>query len=107
MVAGTLGRCGYFMGERLYAGRPSNPKGFFESPDINGINETLLAKVLPRRPPVIGRWFFRDRPVRTQRWLARVPLGTHMPSVATVESRITRLVAREVRCGLHDLDAQV
>ena len=98
MVAGTLARCGYFMGERLYEPRESNPKGFFESPDINGINESILAAVLPSRPPVIGRWFFRDRPVRRQRWLARVPLGTCMPSPVSIDSRIARLVAREPYC---------
>jgi hypothetical protein len=32
MVAGTLAGAGYFMGERLYRPRESNPRGFLESP---------------------------------------------------------------------------
>jgi len=98
MVAGTLARAGYFMGEGLYQPRDSNPKGFFESPDINGINESLLARVTPRRPPVLGRWFFRDRPQRNQRWLARVPPGAAIPCPARTARGIARLVGREPYC---------
>jgi len=29
MVAGTLAKSGYFMGDNLYPARESNPKGFF------------------------------------------------------------------------------
>jgi len=75
MVAGTLAKAGYFMGDHLYPGRESNPKGFFEDPEINGINEALLAQIVPKRPRLFGRWLFRSRPLQWQRWLGRVPVG--------------------------------
>ncbi|MDX1388819.1 MAG: hypothetical protein R3344_06490, partial [Acidobacteriota bacterium] len=74
MVAGTLAGAGYFMGEKLWDATPANPKGFFEDQEINAINEDLIAQVLPARPAVLGRWLYRDRPTRLQRWLARVPV---------------------------------
>jgi hypothetical protein len=43
MVAGTLAGAGWFVGARPYAPRSSNPKGFFESPDVNGVNELILS----------------------------------------------------------------
>lgn len=43
MVAGSLRRAGYFMGDALYPARDANPLGFFEDPEINGVNEALLA----------------------------------------------------------------
>ena len=93
-----LSRSGYFMGERLYRARGANPKGFFESPDVNGVNEDLLGRVIPGRPPLIGRWFFRERPARRQRWLARVPLDATIPSTRGLSKRISGLVARQPFC---------
>ena len=98
MVAGTLAQAGYFMGDHLYPSRHSNPKGFFEDPEINGINETLLAQVLPKRPPLLGNWFFRDRPTQGQRWLARVSLDTSIPSSPAITKRIQAIVANEPYC---------
>lgn len=43
MMGGILHSAGYFMGDWLYPGRDSNPKGFFENPDVNDINERILA----------------------------------------------------------------
>ena len=90
MVAGTLSKAGYFMGERLYKPRESNPKGFFEDPEINGINEALIAKVVPHRPPLIGKWLFHERPIEGQRWLAHVPLDIKFPTPARIIKRIQK-----------------
>lgn len=98
MVAGTLAKAGYFMGDHLYPGRESNPKGFYEDPEINGINEMLIAQVIPQRPRVLGKWFFRGRPLEGQRWLARMPVGTEIPSLSTVNERIQRATQREPFC---------
>ncbi|UCG17197.1 MAG: sulfotransferase [Phycisphaerales bacterium] len=98
MVAGVLANCGYYMGENLHPGRDSNPKGFFESPLINWINEELLAQVVPRRPPILGRWWFRDRPLPRQRWLARVPVGTLIPCPHPIATRIQAQVDRTPFC---------
>jgi hypothetical protein len=100
MVAGTLAGAGYFMGERLHAARDSNPKGFYESAEINQINEAILAQVLPQRPtdPVEAERS-RHIPVQGQRWLAQVPLGVSFPALSeTVEQRILRALARAPYC---------
>jgi len=98
MVAGCLAGGIYFMGDSLYPGRPSNPRGFFEDPEINGINEALLAQVLPRRPRFLGKWFFVSRPVEGQRWLAEVSLGTNIPCPQDLGRKIQELTSREPFC---------
>jgi GT2 family glycosyltransferase len=88
MVAGSLRRAGYFMGEQLYAPRDANPLGFFEDPEINGINEALLA------PHVAAE----QRLGANQLWLAaleRSVAGMPPPAIA---SRITALMRREPWC---------
>jgi hypothetical protein len=42
MLSGMLYQAGYYMGERLYPGRETNPKGFFECLTVNYINEKIL-----------------------------------------------------------------
>ena len=82
MAAGTLAGAGYFMGEHLHPARHSNPKGFFESGQINRINEAILSLVLPERPDEpVGSRLFRFRPTQGQRWLSHVPLGTRFPAL--------------------------
>jgi hypothetical protein len=98
MVAGTLAKAGYFMGDHLYPGRESNPKGFFEDSEINGINEALLAQIVPKRPRLFERWFFRSRPLQWQRWLARVPVGKKIASPPAIIGRIKRVTRREPYC---------
>lgn len=98
MVAGTLAKAGYFMGDYLWPARIGNPKGFFEDKEINEINEKLVAQVIPPRRKLIGRWFFPDRPIQGQRWLARVPVGTKIPAPPEIIERIERAVQREPYC---------
>lgn len=98
MVAGTLSRAGYFMGDRLYPATVSNPKGYFEDPEINDINEELIAPLIPKRPRFMGNWLFRDRLSYGQRWLARLQLGTHVPTPPEIGRRIQALVQREPFC---------
>ena len=98
MVAGCLAKSGRFMGDDLYPGRISNPKGFFESADINRVNENILAQVVPGRPRIIGRYLFRDRPLMWQRWLARVPVGMPILTTPEIDLSILKLVEREPYC---------
>ena len=68
MVAGTLAASGWHLAPDLFAPRAANPKGFFEAPEINGINEALLAPVLPDRPRLGAgqRWLgVPNAPVRS------------------------------------------
>jgi glycosyltransferase involved in cell wall biosynthesis len=87
MVTGALAGAGYFQGDALHAPRASNPKGFFEAPAINGLNEDLLAPMLADPDLLAG-----------QRWLG-VPRPGAVP-VATAEqrARMARLAAREPFC---------
>jgi Uncharacterized protein conserved in bacteria len=63
MVAGTLASAGYFIGDNLYPRLASNPKGFFEDPEINAINEDLLARILPKP--------FFDNTCGCRRWMPK------------------------------------
>jgi hypothetical protein len=99
LAAGMLSQAGYFIGERPYPGDVGNPKGYFEDKAINGLNEELLAPVVPGRPG--GRWgdlLFRSRPVMWQRWLAVVPAGTAIPRPAHLAERMRGLLARAPYC---------
>ncbi|MEE8467394.1 MAG: glycosyltransferase, partial [Planctomycetota bacterium] len=60
------------------------PKGFFETAEINGINEYLLAGALPAHPPL----------ERMQRWLAAAPLDLEFDLPAALGRRIGRLAER-------------
>lgn len=88
MVAGTLAQAGWFVGSRPYAPRSSNPKGFFESADVNGTNELLLSGVVPASEG-LRAW---------QRWLACLPEGVECASSPRAERWIRRLVAHEPFC---------
>jgi hypothetical protein len=98
MVAGTLAKAGYFMGEHLIPAREANSKGFFEDVEVNMINEDLLAPVAPRRIVLLRREIFRSRPLAGQRWLANLPLGTRIPRPSWIESRIEAATRREPYC---------
>lgn len=88
MLAGSFAAAGYFMGENLYPGRSSNPKGFFEGPQINSLNEKLLAPVVP---PAQGlhRW---------QLWLAQLDGGDAVRITPEIARGIAALVQREPFC---------
>jgi hypothetical protein len=101
MVAGMLAGAGYYMGAAplAYGTRPANPKGFFEDPEINSINEELLAPLVPRRPRGPARRLFRKRPGEGARWLARVPVATELvPPAPALRSRIDEQVSHEPYC---------
>lgn len=98
MLAGTLVKAGYFMGKDQYAAHPSNPKGFIEYADVNGINEQLLAGIVPGRSRFISRWFFKDRPLQNQSWLAQLPPATRFDVTPELEIRIRNLTSRKPFC---------
>jgi hypothetical protein len=100
MVAGTFFGKGYYMGSDLYAGTISNPKGFFESWDINSLNEHLLAQVVPRRPSLFfGKWFFRMRPIIGHVGLsARIPIGTPIPCPDKIKQKIRKNIGKIPFC---------
>jgi hypothetical protein len=102
MVAGTLSKAGYFMGDNLYGARENNPKGFFEDHEVNQVNEALLKQIVPNRPQWLPKFIrkrvFNRRPMQGQRWLARVPVGTEVPSTSFIDRCIERLTQRTPFC---------
>ena len=102
MVTGALAQAGYFMGNRptpaTTRAQESNPKGQYEDLEINEINEIILDLVVPKRPWLLGKFCFRDRPIKWQRWLARVPLDTQIPSPLTATKRIELLTQTQPFC---------
>lgn len=102
MVTGTLAQAGYFMGNyptpATVRVQETNPKGQYEDQEINEINEIILAQVVPDRPWLLGRWFFRDRLTQWQRWLAQIPLETRISSPSSVLSRIKALTKHQPFC---------
>lgn len=92
MLTGTLRNAGYYMGGRLYRPREANPKGFFEAPAINWINERLLKPhALSRSRYLFTRALRASFP--SERWLATIPVGTAIrPSLA-----LARRIRHQVR----------
>jgi hypothetical protein len=98
LLAGSLAGAGYYMGDYLYQGNAANPKGFFEDPEINGLNEALLAGVTPRKRGGLFAPWHRHRPGGGQRWLARVAPGTPIRCPRWVARRIAEETARTPFC---------
>jgi SAM-dependent methyltransferase len=84
MLAGTLASAGAWVGDDPYPPRAANPKGFFETAEINGINEAILALSLPPDEQ-LAQW---------QRWVARMPLERALRAAPDSAQRIRRMVAR-------------
>src|SRR5262249_44119007 len=88
MLAGTLSRAGYYMGEHLIPADASNPRGYFEDDEINAINEALLAPVTPAL----------SRPSYGWRWLASVPVGTPIACPPEIARRIEAQTSKAPFC---------
>ena len=88
MVAGSLKAAGYFMGDRLYPARDSNPRGFFEDPEVNGLNEALLARHVPAE----------QRLGPNQLWLAQLERSVPMPVTRDSALRLKALLERAPWC---------
>ena len=70
LVARLLAGAGYALGERLLPPDAGNPRGHFEDPEINHLNEELLAPYAERAAD-----HGYSRPLRHgERWLAAFPL---------------------------------
>jgi len=100
LMGGILHRSGYYMGEELYPARDTNPMGFFENAEINGINEDILAGFdysLSGFPnPYEGFRASPYHPGTGHRWLSLIPPRTLVQSSEEdVARRIAQAVAAE------------
>lgn len=97
LVSGILNRAGYYMGDNLMPATRANPKGFFESFDIEQINEDILRKSAQPTPS-----FLEPHPgtalAQGQLWLARVGRATPIESDDGIDRRIKREVSSEPFC---------
>jgi len=98
MVAGTLANSGYFMGENLLPPRHSNPKGFFEDPFINEINEEILSNVefglIDKINRDLSGRYFTDG----QRWLENLTKSARLRSSKNIEEQILKAVSNSPFC---------
>lgn len=100
MLAGILHQAGYFMGEAFHPPRDSNPKGFFEWPAINRINESLLAPLgrSPLRHRLIKAVLKKntvENPGPSQRWLMVPPAGADVgPVPSRTEAAIRSVLGK-------------
>jgi len=100
MAAGSLAKAGYDMGAGLKAGTPANPLGYFESAEINDINEDLLRPVaagLAGRP--VTAWNLpHPKLEKDQHWLACLPPGVEVPPAPGCDARMAAAAARAPFC---------
>jgi hypothetical protein len=96
LAAGMLSKCGYFMGENLYDGDADNPRGYFESHEINYLNEMLLESAVPA--PKASATGLCRQPGMMQRWLASPPLDIEFQENPDLEQRIRLLVSDRPFC---------
>lgn len=104
MLAGILHQAGYFLGDKLYPGRESNPRGFFEWGKINRINEDILS---PYDRKGLYALFYEKiikqhtvfSPGKNQHWLLALPdktaVSSHDPAII---KQIGQVVRREPFC---------
>jgi len=101
MLAGILHQAGYFMGDKLYLPRDSNPKGFFEWSAINKINEAILAPYGKKSlySLCLKKLFKKsvvEDPGRNQRWLMSLPLHVSVSNSSfPIEEEIRNVIERE------------
>ncbi|QDV05491.1 Chondroitin synthase [Planctomycetes bacterium Poly30] len=81
MVTGMLADAGWNVGDRPYEPRPANPKGFFETAEINGINEYLLSTAVTNEAPLRSM----------QHWLAYAPEPLDLEVSPGIRHRIEAL----------------
>jgi hypothetical protein len=98
MVAGLFSKAGCFMGENLHPAMDSNPKGFYEAPEINGINEEIIRTSGTKDESLRGRWFSSYHPQGGQRWLARLSPRSRVHSTQSIDDRIINLVKKTPFC---------
>lgn len=97
MVAGVLSNSGYFMGNDLYPPSESNPKGFFEAPQINEINEEIIELNSAKENKIL-KYLFRYSPVNGQRWLSVIDYRKKIISSPLIDEKITESLLYQPYC---------
>lgn len=98
LLAGLVHDSGYFMGDELLEPTTANPKGYFESREINTLNDELLASVTTVRPRKPLGYLFPLRLPSGLLWLADIDLDVEIRPNSEQLAQIRRLAAREPFC---------
>jgi hypothetical protein len=98
MLAGMMHESGYFMGDTLLEPTPANPKGYFESEEINTLNDELIASVVSVRPRKPRGYMYPWRLPSGLLWLANIDVDVELRPTSGQLARIRRLVANEPFC---------
>lgn len=101
LAAGMLAGAGYFMGRDMIGPTPGNPKGYFESHDIEQLNEAILRTVVPAKPQTrcaLRRWWYRRRPGKAHFWLAQLDPRITPHSSPAGDQQIQSLLATQPFC---------
>ncbi len=98
MLAGVMHGSGYFTGETLLKPTPSNPKGYFESEEINTLNDELISTVIPVRPRRPRGYLYPWRLPSGLLWLADIDLNVELQPNPEQATRIRRLLSRTPFC---------
>lgn len=108
LAAGTLASAGYFMGDTLLPPTEGNPKGYFESREVEAVNDALIVNML--RPqsrktrlmrllrPLPAQPNFEDAPPHQKHWLALIPPHVTPRASLKHQREIERLTARAPFC---------
>jgi hypothetical protein len=97
MAAGMLAKAGYFMGPNLMPATPGNPKGYFESFDIETINEDILKLVIPSKPKYF-KFFFKNRPGKGHYWLTALDTNVIVKGKPSIQKKIADLTTHTPYC---------
>lgn len=97
LLAGTLSRSGYFMGDHLWPLREYNPKGYFEDREVNLINNRLIARATKPSGERFGRLLRRSFP-QAKHWLALIPVGRPIRTPISLARQIAALTRRQPFC---------
>ena len=99
LTAGLFSKAGYFMGPRLHLPDPSNPKGFFESAEINQLNEALIAGAISPFSRLLDVVRSRKKFLKNKNfWLAQIPLKMKIPATAGLIQKMQGLTAKRPYC---------
>lgn len=97
LAAGLFSEAGYFMGNELMPPTEANSKGYFESFEIEKINESILRKYIKPKPKRFC-CFFSKRPGKGQFWLTRLPLKVMPEASEKTKSAIRNLLSNVNYC---------
>lgn len=105
MVAGTVAHPDFHIGESLIPADSDNPKGYFETVQINRINERIIGPVTHEFPrlicrnlkgagPLIRRWLFPSFTEMGLRVFAYIPLRKDIPPPSSSDENLIKSIVQ-------------